>query len=199
MIKRAKQTVSAGVQSDSAGSRAGESPYDMSMDQVPSGWVDAQSASPIRSVDNTPLSGRARFDAMPTGHESTFIPNIAAVAASFTAGVVWFLVDSQGIYNGPWIAIAVGAFIAAAIQLTRMGEGPYRAVLAMSSYLLTLLVVLIFVTHRDLTAVYGSGYSLRDYEDTLIRTRFQNAGHLIAYGLGAVVASVLAYTGRNQR
>ncbi|MGH1492406.1 MAG: hypothetical protein ACRBK7_23965 [Acidimicrobiales bacterium] len=200
MMKRAKQTVAAAGRADGSNDAGGgDSPYNMSMDHVPAGWVEAQSASPISGFDSDPLDRAARFSAVPTGQESTFIPNIAALGASFVGGISWFLAESQGIYNGPWLAVVVGAFIALAIRATAIGQPPYRAILALSAYLLTLLLVLVAVTHRDLTAVYGSGYTLQEYEETLIRTRFQDLGHLLAYGLGAVVASVTAYTGRSRR
>ncbi len=200
MMKRAKQTVTAGVRSDSAGSvQNAASPYDMSMDEVPAGWLEAQGASPTSGSDNTAFHGSSRFNAMPTRQESSFIPNIAALGAAFVSGVVWFLIDVQGVYNGPWIAVAVGAFIACAIRLPGIGEGPYKAVLSLSAYLLTMLLVLLFVTHQDLTTVYGGSYSLQDYEETLIRTRFRNLGNMFAYGLGAIVATVLAYLDRPNR
>jgi hypothetical protein len=199
MIKRAKQAVATGDTTGERGSDSVDSPYNVSMDQVPSEWLDAQHESPIAGLDNSPLPQSARFTEMPTGRESMFIPNIAAIGASLVTGVAWFLSESQAIYGGPWIAVAVGAIIAAAIRATRMGEGPYKSMLALSAYLITVLFVLIFVTHRDLTVVYGSNYDIRVYEDTLIRTRFQNLSHLLAYGLGAAVSVVVAFGGGKRR
>ena len=124
MMKRAKQTVAAAGRADGGNDAGGgDSPYNMSMDHVPAGWVEAQSASPIAGFDSEPLNRAARFSAVPTGQESTFIPNIAALGASFIGGISWFLAESQGVYNGPWLAIVVGAFIALAIRAQMFRRG----------------------------------------------------------------------------
>lgn len=203
MIKRVKQKVSATAtangSNDPHAAGGDASPYDLSMSHVPAGWVEAQGASPIGNIGAPTMATTARFSTMPSSSGSSFIPNVAALGASLATGTAWLLIDVQNIYSGPWIAILVGAIIALAIRITGLGEAPYKAMLALSAYLLTTLAVLILATRQDLATVYGSGYSFGDYEDTLIRTRFQDAAQLVAYGLGAIVAAVLAFGGRSHR
>lgn len=173
--------------------------FDMSMDTVPDGWVDAQIDSPSDPSDVGLVNRSARFAAIPTGQQSSFIGNISAFGASLISGTVWYLCEVFELYRGPWIAVAMGAAIAFAVRIAG-GSGPaYRAVFTVASYLLTLLMVLMLITHRELTDVYGGVSEFQSYEQTLVRTRLQDPVHLFAYGLGGFVASQIAYLHRPNR
>ena len=173
--------------------------FDLSMAHVPADWVDAQIVSPLGTGDTKPLSGTARFSAIPTSNESPFISNVAALGAAFLAGTAWFLVESFGVSRGPWLTVAVGAFIGFAVRLPAVGDRSYRAMVSVAAYLLTVLAVLILVTHRDLSTIYGSNYDFQEYEDTLIRTRFRSGLHLLAYGVGAVAAAKIGSLPKSAR
>lgn len=167
--------------------------FDLSMDRVPAHWKEAQADSPTAAMAVEGPNPNARFSAIPAKHGSSFIPNAVALGASFVSGAAWFVVEFFEVYQGPWIAVLVGAVIATFIRMAADTEPAYNAVLAVGAYLLTLLVVLIFVTHQELTDIYGSVGDFQIYEQTLVRTRLQDPVHLLAYGLGAVVASQIAY------
>ncbi len=172
---------------------------DLSMNRVPNDWVQAQMVSPLGTGDAKPLSGTARFSTIPTTYESPFIPNVAALGASLLAGTAWFLIEVFGVSRGPWIAVAVGAFIGFAVRLPGVGDRSYRAMVSVAAYLLTVLAVLILVTHRDLSTIYGSSYDFQEYEDTLIRTRFRSGIHLLAYAAGAMVAAKVGSLPKSSR
>ena len=169
--------------------------YDLSIDGVPDHWVEAQQQSPIGAGDSRPIKHSAHFSVIPRRRESPFVANVAALAGAFLGGATWYFTDLLELYRGPWAAVAVGAFIAVIVRLTSRALPAYRSAIAVAAYLLTLLLVLILITHRDLSAIYGDAGTLAAYEDTLIRTRFQDLGHLLAYGLGALGAVVISVVG----
>lgn len=173
-------------------------PYDISMDSVPAGWVDAQIASPLGAGTAEPLTRPGRINTIPTGQTSPFIANIAALGAAFIGGTGWYLAHIFDVYRGPWIAVLLGALIALMVRSAGVGHRSYNAMLSVATYLATLLTVLIFITNRDLTAIYGSAYDFQDFENTLLRTRFQNGWHLLAYGVGILVAGQLAFLRRTE-
>ncbi|MGI9598494.1 MAG: hypothetical protein ACR2QK_20175 [Acidimicrobiales bacterium] len=187
----AANTAPGTVPTDEAGFNDG--PYDLSMDHVPAGWIEAQLDSPLGQGDSTPINRGARFSVVPTGHDSPFIPNIAALGASFVGGTAWYFAEILSISRGPWIAVAVGVFIALAVRMTGVGEPPYRAMASVAAYLLTVLIVLMLVTRRDLTSIYGSAYGFDDYEQTLVRNRLQDAWHVSGYVVGGLLAAQIGY------
>lgn len=175
------------------GGLSGDS-LDMSMGTVPQDWVDAQEEAPIPYGEYEMLSRAARFDVIPTGsREGSFVANATAAAASLVCGASWYLMDVAGVYSGPWLAPAVGLAIALAVRITSSAEAAYRAVVSVASYLLTLIVILVLLTHRDLTSIYDSIESFQVYESTLVRTRLQDPVHIGAYLLGAFLAAQLGY------
>ncbi|MEM7323570.1 MAG: hypothetical protein AAF531_10840 [Actinomycetota bacterium] len=166
----------------------------MSIESVPDHWFEAQEESPIPYGEYEVLAGTANLGRIPmSARESTFIANAAAVGASMLTGLAWYLLDLGGIYGGPWVAPIVALIIGAAIRAASEVESAYLAVLSVASYLLTLMVVLILLTHRDLTDIYESVDNFQVYETTLVRTRLQDPLHIGAYLLGAVVAARVAY------
>jgi hypothetical protein len=169
--------------------------FDLSMDGVPPDWVEAQQQSPIGAGDPTPVKGSAHLSVIPRRRESPFVANVAALAGAFLGGAAWYFTELAELYRGPWAAVAVGAFIAAMVRLTSRALPAYRAAITVAAYLLTLLLVLMLITHRDLSAIYGDAGTLQAYENTLIRTRLQDLGHLLAYGLGAVTAVIISGIG----
>lgn len=169
--------------------------YDLSIDGIPKHWVEAQDQSPIGGGDFRPIKQSAHLSVIPRRRESPFVANVAALAGAFLGGAAWYFADLLELYRGPWAAVAVGALIAVVVRLTSSAAPAYRAAIAVAGYLLTLLVVLILITHRDLTAIYGDTGTLDAYEDTLIRTRLQDLGHLVAYGLGALASVVITVVG----
>jgi hypothetical protein len=168
---------------------------DMSMGGVPQKWVDAQQEAPIPYGEYDVLSRAARFDVIPTGsREGAFVANAAAAAASLLCGTAWYVMDVAGIYSGPWLAPVVGALVALAVRVVASNaEAAYRAVLSVASYLFTLTVILILLTHRDLAQIYESIESFQVYESTLVRTRLQDPLHVGAYLLGAFLAAQVGY------
>lgn len=174
--------------------------FDMSMGTVPENWVEAQHESPTAEGDSGAFTNKsARFNTIPTGHQSTFIENVAALGASFVTGSLWYICEVLNLYRGPWIAVALGAVIALAVRFAGNSGPSYRAVLTVASYLLTLLLVLILITHRELTDIYGGVSEFQSYEQTLVRTRLQDPTHLVAYGLGGFLAAQIAYVHRPNR
>lgn len=174
--------------------------FDMSLETVPGGWRDAQLESPIDQIDDGFTNRSGRFGTIPTGQQSSFIGNVAALGASFVTGTLWYLCEVLDLYRGPWVAVAMGAVIALAVRLAGGSLGPsYRAVLSVASYLLTLLLLLMLITHRELTDIYGGIAEFQSYEQTLVRTRLQDPTHLIAYGFGGFVAAQIAYLHRPTR
>lgn len=174
-------------------------PYDFSMEHVPADWVEAQLESPLGKGDPRPLSSAARFSSIPTRAESTFIPNIVALGASFIGGTAWYFIEILSLYRGPWLAVGVGAFIALAVRLTGMGEQTYRAVVSVSAYLLTTFAALVLITYRDLSTIYGSGYNFSEFEDAVVATRIENLSSLLALLLGGLVAGSIGFLRRGQR
>ncbi len=171
--------------------------FDMSMDTVPGRWHDAQLDSPFDHTADGFTNRSNRFNTIPTGQQSSFIGNVAAIGSSFVTGSVWYLCEVLDVYRGPWAAVAMGVVIAIAVRLAGGSLGPsYRAALTVASYLLTLLLMLILITHRELTDIYGGIDGFQVYEQTLVRTRLQDPGHLIAYGFGGFIASQIAYLHR---
>lgn len=167
---------------------------DMSMRSVPQTWVDAQEDAPIPYGEYAALSSAARFSVIPVGRrESAFVANAAALTASLICGTGWYLMDLFGLYSGPWLAPVTGAGIALTIRLTSRTEAAYRALVSVASYLLTLMVVLFLLTHRDLALIYDSVESFQVYENTLVRTRLQDPLHIAAYLSGAVLAAQIGY------
>ena len=172
--------------------------FDMSVGSVPEDWVQAEEESPIGD-DATWTNKSARFGKIPTGRQSTFQQNIAATAASFIMGSLWYVTSVLELYSGPWIAAAMGAVIGLAVRLASPGGPPSRAAVSVAGYLITLLVVLILVSHRELSVLYGGVDQFQSYEQTLVRTRLQDPLHLAAYGLGGFLAFVIPYGVRLRR
>ncbi len=173
--------------------------FNMSMDHVPQGWVEAQQASPLANTEMAQIERNTRFQSLPTRHQSPFIPNVIAMAAAFITGATWYFAEILNLYRGPWSTVGIGVVIGLAVRLSGMNQPPYRAFLALSSYLLTVLIVLILITRRDLSALYGGGYGLREYEEALMRTRVRDALRLATFALGAILATQVAYFARSGR
>lgn len=181
-------------------SAASPSPTDedlnMSMSGVPNQWVAAQQESPIPYEEYEVLTGSASLGRIPLGGaDTTFVANTTAVGAALVGGFGWYLLDVADIYAGPWVAPLVALIIGLAVRLASDVESAYKAVVSMAAYLLTLMVLLLALTHRDLTQIYDSIDSFQVYETTLIRTRLQDPLHISAYLIGAVVAVQTAYLG----
>lgn len=170
---------------------------DMSMGGVPSEWFDAQDDSPIPYDDYAALTRPGRFGVLPIGaREGTFVANLTALIAGALSGGLWYFLDVFDIYSGPWPALAIGVIIAATVRATSKVMPAYASVLSVAFYLLTLFVVLILLTHRDLNQIYGSVDDFQTYESTLVRTRLQDPIHIGAYLLGGVLAAQVAYLQR---
>ena len=174
-------------------SKAAADPYDLSMAEIPAAWVEAQDASPLANLPNEPIRRTGSVAVIPKRQQSNFIANIAALTASFVAGTTWYFTDLLEMYRGPWSAVAVGALVAIVVRLTGGPDASYRIVLAAASYLLTLLVVLILITRRELTDIYGSVSQFQDYEQNLVRTKLHDPAHVAAYAIGLVTAVVLGF------
>lgn len=167
---------------------------DMSMSSVPQTWVDAEEEAPIPYGEYAALSSTVRFNVIPTGRrESPFVANAAAVGASLVCGTAWYLMDVFDLYSGPWLAPVTGAAIAIAVRMSSRAEPAYRAVVSVASYLLSLMVVLFLLTHRDLAQIYDSIDSFQVYESTLVRNRLQDPLHIAAYLCGAVLAAQIGH------
>lgn len=173
--------------------------YDMSIGAVPDGWVEAQIESPIGTGDCTAMPRSARFATIPTGTESSYIANVTALGAAFITGTLWYMAYIFNIYDGPWIAPVVAAVIALAVTFAGGADRTYRSALCVTFYLLTLLVVLLLITHQQLLEVYGTASGLRNYEQALVRTRLQDPLHLVAYGLGGFLAVQINFLQRSSR
>lgn len=196
MSRRAKQRSSsnAAVQTPSDNDS-----FNMSIDHVPDDWVEAEKASPLDDDDGALLKRNTRFNTMPTGHQSPFISNVVALAAAFISGCVWYFSHALDMYRGPWAALAAGVFIAVAIRLTKIGQPPYRLFLAISTYLVTVMVVLVLLTRRDLSASFRPNLSFGDYEQALMRTRLRDVWYLTALGLGGFLTGVIAFVSPGKR
>ena len=86
--------------------------------------------------------------------------------------------------------------IALTVNLAGGADRTYRAALSVTFYLMTLLIVLLMITHRQLVEVYGSAGGFQNYEDNLVRTRLQDPVHMVAYGLGALLAVQISFLRR---
>lgn len=121
--------------------------------------------------------------------------NAAATAAGFISATAWYLADVLGAYEGPWTPLAVALVIAASIRLSSRAHPTHRSAVSAITYLLVLLIVVILLTHRDLVAIYGEIDDYRTYEESLLRSRLQHPLHLVAYGVGGLVAAVVPLLG----
>lgn len=193
-----QQTPTLHEETSGAGSTA-DNRFDVSMETVPEGWVEAQSASPVGLAAINSLARSPRFATIPTPSESPYVANVTALGASFITGTVWYLVALFDVYDGPWIATLAAAIISLAVQLAGGADRTYRAALSVTFYLITLLIVLLMITHRQLIDVYGTAGGFRNYEDVLVRTRLQNPVHMLAYGLGALLSVQISFFHRPGR
>lgn len=187
-----QQVPTSGDHTSDAGGR-----FNMSMETVPTGWVEAQHESPVGSGDGSPLPRTARFSTIPTGSESAYIANVTALGAAFISGTIWYMTALFDIYDGPWIATVVAAVIALAVRFAGGADRTYRAALSLTFFLLTVLIVLLLITHQQLIEVYGSAGGFQQYEDTLVNTRLKQPAHLVAYGLGALLAVQISFLDRS--
>ena len=168
---------------DSPGANNG---LDLSRDQTPPEWLAAEQDSP--QGDDRPLT-RTSARVAPKGERaSVFTSTISALAAALIGGIAWYWIEITGIYQGPWIAVALGLLMAVVVRIGSGGhESSYLGAVAVVGYLLTLLAVLLLITRRELLDVYGTIDGLQQYEDRLLSTRLRDPIHLLAYALGAFV------------
>ncbi len=170
----------------------------VSVDDAPGHWVEAEREAPSPVVGLPFRPGRSRIAAIPVRSEGSFVANTVGAASGFIAGSIWYSLDLLGLYEGPWAPVAVAACIALSIRLFSRALPRERSVASIVTYLLVLLIVLILTTHRDLVAIYGEIGDYRAYEQSVVRSRLQDPLHLVAYGLGGLVAAVVPVVGRRR-
>ncbi len=117
--------------------------------------------------------------------------NVVATTAAIVAGSAWFLAGIYDYYSGPWAATAAGALIGLSVALFSRATAIHRTSVATMAYLLVLLTVLMLLTHHGLVEIYGGIENFQAYEQSLVRSRLQDPIHLVAYGLGGLLAAVL--------
>lgn len=174
-----------------------EAAYDLSMERVPSEWVDAQDASPLGNGDPFHRRRSSRFAVVPEDHGSPFVTNVIAAGVAFGSVATWYFLEVLGIYRGPWIPVVAAVVIGIVVRFAGLEDPNYRLIVAVSTYLLAVLVALILITHRDLRAIYGS-YGLAEFETLLIANRFAEVGRALALAAGAVLAPSVAVLGHGR-
>ncbi len=173
---------------------------DFSMGSVPDSWHDAAVDGP--EMDYSPLNSakKKRLRVAPSLEQVDMVTaSIAAIAMSFVGGVLWFALETRGHVDSPWLAVALGALVAAAIRLGGGRANPeMRATLAVVFYLVTLLVSIYFVERFDYILTYGSAPGLNATENAFVRDRFTDPETVLAWVAGLVVAIQVSYMTRRR-
>lgn len=167
----------------------------VSVDDVPTDWRAAEQLAPASGRPMPTSLRQAKRATIPIRREGTFVANAVGAATGFVAASAWYLLDSLGIYQGPWTPVLAALVIGASIRSFSRANPTHRAVVSTLAYLLVLLSVLILLTHRDLVTVYGAIDDYRIYERSIVRSRLQDPLHLAAYGIGGILAAVLPLAG----
>lgn len=192
-IRRQKRSKSAEDEESVEGGR-GQTEFDMSVTTTPEAWLAAQRQSPI-AEDPTPLSRQRGMTLVPKGRRaSVFNVLISALIGSLLTGTVWYWLDGSGFYDGPWIAVAAGMFIAVVVRAFSGGvDSTLQGALAAGVYFLTLAAALLLIARRNLTEIYGPIRDFQLYEENLVETRFQDPVQVLAFLLGALAAIIVTY------
>lgn len=170
----------------------------VSVDDVPADWRTAEQLAPAAGPTTPSPVRRAKRATIPIRREGTFVANAVGAASGFVSASAWYLLDSLGIYQGPWTPVLVAVVIGISIRSFSQANPTHRSVVSTLAYLLVLLSVLMLATHRDLVTVYGAIDDYRIYEQSIVRSRLQDPLHLVAYGIGGILAAVLPLAGERR-
>ena len=171
--------------------------YDLSVNNLPESWIQAELDSPTSNV--TATANQQSSKTMPTGlRTSSMNILLSSVLGAFVAGLAWYFVAWTGVYTGPWIAVAVAASIALVVRLAcGPGDIPVRALSSVLAYLTVVVGVLVALAWAGVTEVYGEG-DFATFERFIIDNRLKRADHLVAYGLGVLVTIHLSHLTRHR-
>ncbi len=177
-----------------------ETSYDFSMNSVPDSWHEAADEAP--APDPKPLYKKKSLAVMPIGDKVDLTTAfIASVVMSVLTGVTWYLFETRRVTDSPWLALAVGVFIALAVRLGGTAAEPdIRATVSAVFYLATVLTTVYMIERHDFRLLYTVSPGLKESESALVRDRLTEPTVIFAWVLGLVTTMQLSYwTGRRRR
>jgi hypothetical protein len=160
-------------------------PTDVSIKNTPAAWLEAEQQSPQDAN-----WGDKRFRTNPSVQPArprvnSFSLFGSGVLATILAGSAWAAAELLGLFDTPWLAVPAGILIALIIRAGCGSKDPDgRSTVAAISYLLTLLIVLGFLTRREIYEIYGDTNDVALLEENLFRRRFSRIDQLAAYAIG---------------
>lgn len=161
---------------------------DLSMSKTPPEWFEAERQSPQapefsakRMKQNTTVAVMPRkVNAM-----SLFL---AGLVATLVTGSAWAAAEMLGLFESAWLTIPAGLMIALIVRAgCGRDDAEGRATAAALAYLITLLIVLGFLTRREIHEIYGDTSDVLLLEENLFRRRFSRVEQLAAYVIGWAV------------
>lgn len=153
---------------------------------VPESWVAAQEEAGGNDV--TPLKKDRPVRVVPIRQDADALTgSVAALAISVICGVFWYLYETGGVGDSPWIVIPVGMFIAFAV---RLGTGPdysdLRATIALIFYFLTVFGTAFFIESNDYLVVFGERPGFAELQTELVRDRLTRPMTMLAWLVGMI-------------
>lgn len=159
--------------------------HDLSMSKTPREWYEAEEQSPQDS-------GFSAKRVKPTTTVAV-LPRKVNAASLYLSGLVAVLVTSSawagaemlGLFGTPWLTVPAGLLTALIVRAgCGRDDAQGRATVAAIAYLITLLIVLGFLTRREIHEIYGDTTDVLIIEENLFRRRFSRIDQLAAYAIG---------------
>ena len=158
---------------------------DLSIRKTPQEWLDAEQQSPQDSrlaTKRVKMHTTATLIPRKTSSTSLFL---SGLLASLVTGAAWAGAEMLGLFESAWLSVPAGVLIA---LIVRAGCGREdaggRATASAIAYLITLLIVLGFLTRREIFEIYGNTADVLILEENLFRRRFSRVDQLAAYVIG---------------
>lgn len=166
-----------------------EQDLDFSAGSAPDSWYEAAALAP--KGDERALQRPSAIPILPHGRSMDLpMAMLSTVAVAVVCGASWYALQTRTSIQSQWLAVPMGALIAAA---TRLGGGRHdretRAAVAGLFYLVTLIVVTVTAAHHSYVDLYAGSPSLVSFEQDLLRSRIANPWNVMAWicGLMATV------------
>ncbi len=162
-----------------------EDARDLSMSKTPRAWFEAERESPQSSEFSAKRVRQTTTVAVMPRKVNAVSLFLAGLVATLVTGSAWATAEMLGLFESAWLTIPAGLLIALIVRAgCGRDDAEGRATTAAIAYLITLLIVLGFLTRREIHEIYGDTTDVLILEENLFRRRFSRVEQLAAYVIG---------------